>query len=337
MESNQLTRMIALCLGLLVLIACERAPLPQPSGTQSPTPSSTGAATEAPVITPTAEVTTPTATIIAETATPLPTPTLTAVPDTPTPVPSPTPAATVAATQPSTATATLSPALSPTPTAQPVTPATIAPGQRDTASLAPGEFNVYTFNAEALQPVLIFVETDGRLDIAVAVYAATVTAATDLAALTPLAQADANAGGGPEILTFVPNAAGAYSLVLRAKEATGDESGQFILYLFDMETTTADVAVRETDTLAAGQVNTYTVQSNGNGPVLVWLNPAGQADLIVRVTGESGDVIVEGNFGGPGAVESVYVLPRQTTTYTIEVLEASSAAATYDVMIVTLD
>jgi hypothetical protein len=230
----------------------------------------------------------------------------------------------------------LSPALSPTPTAQPVTPATIAPGQRDTASLAPGEFNVYTFNAEALQPVLIFVETDGRLDIAVFVYAATVTATTDLAALTPLAQADANAGG-PEILTFVPNAAGAYSLVLRAKEATGDESGQFILYLFDMETTTADVAVRETDTLAAGQVNTYTVQSNGNGPVLVWLNPAGQADLIVRVTDESGDVIVEGNFGGPGAVESVYVLPRQTTTYTIEVLEASSAAATYDVMIVTLD
>jgi hypothetical protein len=203
--------------------------------------------------------------------------------------------------------------------------------------LTPGEFNVYTFNAEALQPVLIFVETDGRLDIAVSVYAATVTAATDLAALTPLAQADANAGGGPEILTFVPNAAGAYSLVLRAKEATGDESGQFILYLFDMETTTADVAVRETDTLAAGQVNTYTVQSNGNGPVLVWLNPAGQADLIVRVTDESGDVIVEGNFGGPGSVESVYVLPRQTTTYTIEVLEASSAAATYDVMIVTLD
>ena len=326
-------RLITLWLSLLALVACDRAPVPQPSGTLSPTPSLTIAATESPASTPTAEITTPTATIVAQTATPLPTPT--SLPPTatatlsPTAEPSPTPAAT----------ATLSPTLSPTasPTVQPVTPATFAPGQRDTGALAPGEFNVYTFNAAALEPVLIFVETDGRLDIAVAVYAATVTPATDLAALTPLAQADTNVGGGPEILTFVPNAAGAYSLVLRANEATGDETGEYTIYLFDMATTTAAVAVRETNTLAAAAVNTYTVQSNGSRPLLLWLNPAGQADLIGRVIDESGDVIVEGNFGGPGAVESVYVLPRQTTTYTVEVLEAGSAAATYDIMIATLD
>lgn len=341
-KNIRLIVVITLYLGLLALVACEREPVPQPPGTLSPTPASTIAVTEAPATTPTAEITTPAATIIAETETPIPTPTSlpptpTAVPDTPTAEPSPMPSAT--ATLSPAPSPTPSPTLSPTtsPTVQPVTPATFAPGQSDTTSLALGEFNVYTFNAAALEPILIFVETGDRLDTAISIYAATIAAAADLETLTPLAQADANADGGPEILTFVPGADGAYSLVLRASETAGNGTGEYTIHMFDMETTTAAVAIQESGTLAAAAINTYTVQSNGSRPLLLWLNPAGQADLIVRVIGENGNLIVEGNFSGPGAVESVYILPRQTTTYTIEVLETSGAPATYDIMIVTLE
>jgi hypothetical protein len=93
----------------------------------------------------------------------------------------------------------------------------------------------------------------------------------------------------------------------------------------------------QADTLAAAESQSYTAQSHGGRPVLVFVDQDGQSDLMVEILNESGQLVAEADFGGSGSAEAVYALPLQTTTYTIRVSEVTGAAAGYSILVVTLN
>lgn len=290
---------------------------------------------------PTAEVaaaTEPAADVVTEmppaTNTPLPSPTavLAATEQPPTSLPQAT--ATVAATETATEAVTEAPTEAATAVSTPVVGETFTPGQQDTATLAAGAFKVYPYQGTAFQPVLIFVEAADAVDVAVTAYEGSITAGAELSALSAMAEADAGTAGGPEILVFTPNEDGLYSLVV---SNSAEEDGQYTVYLFDATAQAATVALSQTATLAAGESQSYTAQSHGGRPVLVFADQTGQSDLMVEMLNENGQMVAEANFGGGGSAEAVYALPLQTTTYTIRVSEVAGGAAGYSILVVTLN
>lgn len=208
----------------------------------------------------------------------------------------------------------------------------LAPGQRDTATLAAGAFRVYPFQGTAFEPVLLFVETADTLDVIVAAYAGQVEPDASLSNLAPEAEADFSQAGGPEILVFTPGDDGLYSFVVH-----GQGTGEYTLYLFDARTSSPNVVVQQAGSLMAGATSAYGVQSNGGRPVLVWVTPEGQVDLTVQIRDSNGNMVQDANYSGRGSAEAVFVLPLQTTQYTVTIGEATGTAADYRVAIIALD
>ncbi len=291
---------------LVILAGCRRDAevTPTPIPTAEPTTAAATAVTETPV----AETATPTA-LVEATATA----TMTVVPPTATAMATQTVAATVSVP----ATATNTPI--PTATAEPG----IVPGQQDTAALAVGASKAYPYTGIKFQSVLLFVEPAATLDVSLTAVAAGET--------EPLNEANFSQAGGPEIMVFTPQEDGDYDLIVTAVAGEGN----FTFHLFD-STTIVPRAVVQADSVAAGESKSYTVQSNGSRPVLVFVEPDSSSDVAVQVRTQSGETVTEANFGGQASSEAVFVLPLQTTTYTVVVSGANNEAATYNILIVPL-
>ena len=220
-----------------------------------------------------------------------------------------------------TATATI------TATAGPVTGTEyFAPGQQATVTLADGEFAAFPFSGAALETLLFFAEPDDDLNVDLAVYEAGVTAESDLSTLTPLVETGTGTAGVPEVLVFVPDDDGDFSLVV---PATGE--GEVTVHFFDVETQGT------ANTLAAGEVSTGQFYSNISRPVLIFADPVETADIVIRATTAEGEVLAESNFGGPGAAEVLFMLPPQPAGFNFEISEATGAAAGYEVMVISVE
>ena len=292
----------------LFLAGCSETPavVPTPTPTLLPEPTLVAEATPVtveptftPVVEPTAVPTEePTPTLIPED-----TPTPTAVPPTNTPTPLPTATATAV------------------PQADPITP-----GESHSGTLGEGAVQTYPFRGTQFQPVLFFGEAGSGLNLALAVYGPDEAGVIDIETADPLTEVNFSDAGRPEIMVFSPNATADYLLLVRAEAGSGD----YTLHTFDTQ-------AGQRASLAAGGEGRHTAVSNGARPVLIFAAPVGSADLTITVTGQDGALIVEGNFGGPGSAESLFLLPLRTTTYNIAITAAGGAATEYDILIVTLE
>ncbi|MFZ0548501.1 MAG: hypothetical protein WAM60_23840, partial [Candidatus Promineifilaceae bacterium] len=112
------------------------------------------------------------------------------------------------------------------PTTEPVTaaPGTIAPGQQITGTLESGASQTFSFQAVALEPIMVFVEGDNALDMVLDAYTGADTAAA------PLIQANNSPVGRPEVMVITPAEDGEQTLVVTAND---DTAGTFTLYMYD--------------------------------------------------------------------------------------------------------
>ncbi|MEZ4515769.1 MAG: hypothetical protein R3C44_02655 [Chloroflexota bacterium] len=222
------------------------------------------------------------------------------------------------------------------PTAEPTTPPAqnqMAPGQRDTATLAENEFRTYLYSGAQYQPAVFFAEPGRDLDIELLALAGQVTPESGLDGLTPLSGADNALAGRPEILVLSPEGSGLYTFVVRA--ASG--AGEYTAYLFDMTSPATGMAVQQADALAAGETKSYDITSNGARPVIAMVDPTDLSDVALDVFGSDGSLLTTANFSGPGGVEVAYVLPLGTAGYTVAVREVNNAPSTFNVAVVTLE
>lgn len=224
-----------------------------------------------------------------------------------------------------TATPTIEPAVAP--------PGTIAPGQQIGSALESGEVQVYRFQGTEFEPVMVFVEGAEELDIAINAYSGPVAPDTPLSQLTPLAQANVSPVGRPEVLVVTPDEDGEHTIVIRGHD---DTAGAYTLYMYNGTTPTANTVIIS-DTLEAGETKSYPAQSNGGRPVIAYADQTVQADLVVQIMNVDEEVMMDANFGGSNSAEAAFVLPLETTDYTVHVSTLNGEAATYNLVIVTLN
>jgi hypothetical protein len=220
-----------------------------------------------------------------------------------------------------------------TATPEPTAATLFAPGSQEGGSLAEGGAMAYLVNARRFQPVILFVEPTNELNVALTAYVGDQTGQTTPEGVSPVAEADNTLAGRPEILVLSPEGDGLYTLVVRA--ASGQ--GSFAAHLYDLTTPAPGAAVQQADALAAGETKAYAVTSNGARPVIAVVNPTDQSDAALDVIGSDGTLLTTANFGGPGGVETAYVLPLGTTSYTVNVREANGGPSAFQVLIVTLE
>lgn len=321
---------LLILLVVLLLAGCNGAP-EQPTATQIPPP---------PTVAVTEEL---------ELPTPLP-PEATTVADEPTPtgdalataVPSPTTdAATEPATEPA-ASPTAAEAASPTPAATatveqsptpPTTPGLFGPGQVDMRALTTGGAHAYVVQGTRFQPIILFVEPENQLNVALSVYSGDVSGQATPEGVTPLNSADNALAGRPEILVLSPDADGLFTFVVRA---IGGE-GSYTAHLYDLTTPAPGMAVQQTDTLAAGEEKLYTVTSRGARPIIAVADPIDQSNIALDFLGADGAVLTTANFGGPGGAETAYVLPLGAASYSVKIREVNGGPSTFQIAIVTLE
>jgi hypothetical protein len=307
---------------LLAALACNFSGETPPTATPIPLLSLPGETTEA--AEPPTAVSTASSLSLPATSTPLPSPeaaTATAVsgdPTTPTAVP---------ATLPPTAAAAGT-------TAVPQTGDFFSPGQQDRPTIEPGGFRQYSVQGQQFQPFLFFAETASDADLLLATIAGTAPFSGRLADLQPLAQADFSPAARPEVLIYSPDADTAYSLIVGNK---GPARGETAVYLFDAVTDAPLATHYRGETLAAGQSKSFPAQSNGGRPVIAFVDPLDQSDLVLRIKDAAGSVLTEANFSGPGSAEAVFVLPLRTTDYVIEVGEVNGRSASFTLVVVRLN
>ena len=208
-----------------------------------------------------------------------------------------------------------------------------APGQVDGTTLAIGGATSYLVQGRRFQPIILFVEPDAALDVALAAYTGDVGGQTTPGGVTPLAAADNALAGRPEILVLSPEVDGLFTLVVRAASGEGNLSA----HLFDLTTPAPGVAIQQPDMLAAGTEKVYTVASRGARPIIAVVDPTDQADVALDVIGGDGALLTTANYSGPGGAETAYVLPLGTAEYGIKVREVNAAAVNYQILVITLE
>lgn len=211
-------------------------------------------------------------------------------------------------------------------------PGTIAPGQQTTADLESDGVRLYSFEGVKFEPVIAFAEGDEELDIALSAYEGTVVPGTDLSQLQPISEGDFSGPGQPEILVITPEQDGPITIAVQG----GGTAGNFTMYMYDGTTPAANTRLVN-DSVEPGQTRNYEALSNGGRPVIIFIDPTGQGDVVLQVLYEDGELITEANFGGEGSAETAYVLPLGDTAYTILVSTVSDETAEYNLVIVTLD
>lgn len=221
----------------------------------------------------------------------------------------------------------------PSPTPAPPQVETFAPGQQDSRTLASGESWPYLFQGTRFRPAILFVEPGRDLDSALASYVGDVSQQTTPDGATPVVAADNALAGRPEILVLSAESDGLYTFVVRAASGEGD----YTAYLYDLTSPAAGMAVQQPDTVAAGETRTYTVTSNGPRPVIVAVDPSDQSDVALDIFDSAGALVATANYSGAGGVETAYVLPLGTVTYSVAVREAGGQPSAFDVAIITLE
>jgi hypothetical protein len=222
-----------------------------------------------------------------------------------------------------------------TATLEPVTapPGMIAPGQQTGNSVESGEVQMYTFQGTEFEPVIVFVEGDDGLDIALSAYEGDAAGGLDPSQLTPLAQADFSAVGRPEVMVVTPEADGPHTIVVQGSAGT---AGNYTLYMYDGTTAAANTRLIN-DSLAAGETKSYKALSNGGRPVIAFVDQTGQSDLVLQILDDNEELVTEANFGGPNSAETAFVLPLESTAYTVQVSTVNGETAVYNLVIVTLN
>lgn len=275
-----------------------------------------------------------TETVVTVTAAPTEAPPTEALPTETLPTAPPTPEATATMVTP---TPDLSPTPAPTETPWPtLTPdpntSVFAPGQVDTATLAEGGSRAYLIDGVQFQPQVLFVEPVRELDVALASYAGDQTGQLPEGG-APLSSADNALAGRPEVLVLSPESSGTYTFVVRATSG----AGEFTAHLYSPTAAALGMAVQQPDTLGAGETKSYSVTSRGARPVLVMVDPTDLSDVAIDILDANGGLLTTSNFGGAGGIETAYVLPMGTTSYTVNVREANGQPSSYNVAIVTMD
>jgi hypothetical protein len=322
--------LLTLASALLGLAACDRTP-DAPDATLPPPPT---AATEAlllptPISDATALATSIFATVAVATATEsaLATVAATATAEPPTDEPPTDEPATVAPTAEASPTVA-APAESPTAGASNL----FVPGQVDGATLAAGGAVSYLVEGRRFAPIILFVEPENTLDVALAAYSGDLSGQTT-PAVTALAAADNALAGRPEILVLSPESDGMFTFVVRATSGEGN----FVAHLFDLTTPAPGVVIQQPDMLAAGTEKVYTVTSRGARPVIVVIDPTDQSDVALDVIGADNALLTTANYGGPGGAETAYVLPLGTVSYSIKIREVNNGPAAFQIVVITME
>lgn len=322
--------LLTLASALLGLAACDRTP-DTPDATLPPPPT---AATEAlllptPISDATALATSIFATVAVATATEsaLATVAATATAEPPTDEPPTDEPATVAPTAQASPTVA-APAESPTAGASNL----FVPGQVDGATLAAGGAVSYLVEGRRFAPIILFVEPENTLDVALAAYSGDLSGQTT-PAVTALAAADNALAGRPEILVLSPESDGMFTFVVRATSGEGN----FVAHLFDLTTPAPGVVIQQPDMLAAGTEKVYTVTSRGARPVIVVIDPTDQSDVALDVMGADNALLTTANYGGPGGAETAYVLPLGTVSYSIKIREVNNGPAAFQIVVITME
>jgi len=243
--------------------------------------------------------------------------------DTPTPALSPTAAATAAATAEATVTVAASP---------PATGSIFGPGQVDGSTLAAGAAHSYLVQGRPFEPIILFVEPQNELDVALAAYSGDLSGQTTPEGVTALAAADNALAGRPEILVLSPESAGLYTFVVRAVS----REGSFVAHLFDLTTPAPGVAIQQAEALDAGTEKVFTVASNGARPVIAVADPSDLSDIALDIMGADGVLLTTANYSGPGGAETGYVLPLGATSLSVKVREVSGGASAFQIVVITL-
>lgn len=207
-----------------------------------------------------------------------------------------------------------------------------APGQVDGATLAAGGAMSYLVQGRRFMPVILFVEPQNPLDVALAAYSGDLSGQTTPAGVA-LASADNALAGRPEILVLSPESDGLFTFVVRA--ASGE--GNFTAHLFDLTTPAPGVVIQQADTLAAGTEKVYSVTSRGARPLIVVVDPTDESDLALDVIGTDNALLTTANYGGPGGAETAYVLPLGTVSYSIKIREVNGGAAAYQILVIAME
>ena len=322
--------LLTLASALLGLAACDRTP-DAPDATLPPPPT---AATEAlllptPISDATALATSIFATVAVATATEsaLATVAATATAEPPTDEPPTDEPATVAPTAEASPTVA-APAESPTAGASNL----FVPGQVDGATLAAGGAVSYLVEGRRFAPIILFVEPENTLDVALAAYSGDLSGQTT-PAVTALAAADNALAGRPEILVLSPESDGMFTFVVRATSGEGN----FVAHLFDLTTPAPGVVIQQPDMLAAGTEKVYTVTSRGARPVIVVIDPTDQSDVALDVMGADNALLTTANYSGPGGAETAYVLPLGTVSYSIKIREVNNGPAAFQIVVITME
>ncbi len=193
------------------------------------------------------------------------------------------------------------------------------PGMQDSRKLEGGGENTYLIDGVKFTPRFIFAETNDEIDL-----------------LLSAAGSEANfAGpGGAEVFVFTADDNGRYELSIRN---LSDTAGEYTIYLFDAAQSVPGALHQPNAAIAEGQSVQYEVESRGGRPVLIFVDPIDQSDVGVVATTSDGQVAVDANYSGPGSAEAAFVLPLETTRYTITVREINNAPAQINVLLVPLE
>ena len=207
-----------------------------------------------------------------------------------------------------------------------------APGQVDGSTLAAGGAMSYLVQGRRFAPIILFVEPENMLDVAVAAYSGDLSGQTTPEGVA-LGTADNALAGRPEILVLSPESDGLFTFVVRA--ASGE--GNFAAHLFDLTTPAPGVVIQQADTLAAGTEKVYSITSRGARPIIVVADPTDQSDLALDVIGADNALLTTANYGGAGGAETAYVLPLGTATYSIKIREANGGAAAFQIVVIAME
>lgn len=195
---------------------------------------------------------------------------------------------------------------------------TFPPGSQATFPLEVGEIISFPVEGTRFVPLLFFAEAGAELDVVLQVYEG------DNLTVAPLQEANFSGVGLPELLVFSPEVTGLHRVAVAGLAGSGEAR----LYA---------LAGGERDVVAAGESRAYEVVSKNGRPVIAFVDPVEQADLMLTFSSPDGSVITKANFSGAGSAEAAFVLPLQTTAYTVTISEVNGAAAAYDVVIVALE
>ena len=194
-----------------------------------------------------------------------------------------------------------------------------APGQKTSGTLAGGGEETYLIEGVKFTPRFIFAETADEIDLLLAVEGT---------------EANFSGPGGPEVLVFTADDNGRFDLTVRNESQT---EGDYTLYLYDAAQAVPGAVHQPNVILAAGATKQFQVESRGGRPVLIFVDPVDQSDIGLTIATTDGQTIADANYSGPGSAEAAFVLPLETTRYTVTVKEINNAPSQINVLLVPLE